>query len=432
MNSTGERSRLSEEVIFQVNKTSAASAARRLTAAGGEVWIVGGTVRDVALGTIPKDVDLMVRLLTARQIGDCLDSLPGKSKLTGQAFTVHRWYPQLGAPVEVAMPRKEVSTGVGHRDFEVFADPTVSVEDDMSRRDFTVNAMAVRWSDGLLYDHRGGLRDCREASLRVLSSESFVDDPLRIMRGLVMISRHGLLPDAETFSWMTRYSSRLEHLPGERRRDEVDKLFSSGWPVLGLRYALLVGAMPHIAPELNTGSGSNWAWLEHAALMGLDRDARLAAFMLDLDPDTVRRILTDLRLTKLRVDRITSLVRLSKWSYLTSERMARKFMGRAQDLADTLIDLRMCQIGGRMALPDALKRVVDSQVLVQRIRERGDAYLVEHLAVNGDDLIELGFTPGPEIGEMLKKLLDHCVISPQLNTRPCLLGIARDTLESQS
>ena len=98
-----------------------------------------------------------------------------------------------------AVPRKEVSTGPGRHDFEIVADATLSVEDDMRRRDFTVNAMARRLATGELVDPLGGRADLEARRLRTVSPQSFREDPLRLVRALRFVSQLGFEPDEESF-----------------------------------------------------------------------------------------------------------------------------------------------------------------------------------------------------------------------------------------
>src|SRR5262249_58072673 len=99
------------------------------------------------------------------------------------------------AGIEFAPPRKEVSTGPGRHDFEIVADPSLSVEDDMRRRDFTVNAMARRLETGELVDPLGGRADLESRRLRTVSPQSFREDPLRLVPALRLLSPPRFQPD---------------------------------------------------------------------------------------------------------------------------------------------------------------------------------------------------------------------------------------------
>lgn len=238
-------------------------ASRALMQGGGNVYVVGGAVRDALLGKEPKDVDLMVSGLPADQIQDILENLSGhlvKDKkdedeaLIGKDFGVFR-YREHGNEIEIAMPRRERSTGLGHRDFDVQADHTMPVDEDLFRRDFTANAMAVDLANGQLIDPFHGLDDIRANRLRTLNTKSLADDPLRTVRALVAMSRHGLIPDRETEEQMAENAHMIQHLPPERVQAELDKLFKGDDPEGALRKAIDTGIMPHIFPEVDKAVG---------------------------------------------------------------------------------------------------------------------------------------------------------------------------------
>src|SRR4029450_5355253 len=104
--------------------------------------------------------------------------------------------------IEFSPPRKEISTGPGRHDFEIVADASLSVEDDMRRRDFTVNAMARRLSRGEIVDPLDGRKDLERGVLRTVSPMSFAEDPLRLVRALRFVSQLGFEPDESTLQQM--------------------------------------------------------------------------------------------------------------------------------------------------------------------------------------------------------------------------------------
>src|SRR5262249_52112413 len=120
------------------------------------------------------------------------------------------------AGIEFAPPRKEVSTGPRRHDFEIVADPELSVEDDMRRRDFTVNAMARRLADGELVDPVGGEEDLARGVLRTVSPQSFAEDPLRLVRALRFVSQLGFEPDESTLQQMRDEADSVQLVSGER------------------------------------------------------------------------------------------------------------------------------------------------------------------------------------------------------------------------
>src|SRR5207245_1326074 len=120
------------------------------------------------------------------------------------------------AGIEFAPPRTERSTGPGRHDFEIVADPSLSIEDDMARRDFTVNAMARRLETGDLVDPFGGADDLRRGVLRTVGPRSFAEDPLRLVRGLRLVAQLGLEPDEATLEQMRKEADSIRLVSGER------------------------------------------------------------------------------------------------------------------------------------------------------------------------------------------------------------------------
>src|SRR4051794_33435783 len=167
-----------------------------------DAYLVGGAVRDELLGIDSKDADFLVPgvdtdgLKRALEAHGRVEDLVVAGRLVGMRLhprdrAIRKLAP---AGIEFAPPRKEVSTGPGRHDFEIVADPSLSVEDDMRRRDFTINAMARRLSTGEIVDPLNGRRDLERRILRTVSPTSFAEDPLRLIRGLRFVSQLGFDP----------------------------------------------------------------------------------------------------------------------------------------------------------------------------------------------------------------------------------------------
>ena len=177
---------------------------------GLDAYLVGGAVRDEQLGLDSKDADFVVPgvdyegLRAALEPHGRVEDLEVAGRRVGA-----RLYPKdrqvralAPAGIEFAPPRAERSTGPGRHDFEIVADPELSIEADMGRRDFTVNAIARRLETGELLDPYGGVQDLENGVLRTVRPHSFAEDPLRLVRGLRLVSQLGLEPDAETLAQM--------------------------------------------------------------------------------------------------------------------------------------------------------------------------------------------------------------------------------------
>src|SRR5207248_1719042 len=167
------------------------------------------------------------------------------------------------AGIEFAPPRKEVSTGPGRHDFEIVADPSLSVEDDMRRRDFTVNAIARRLDTGELVDPLRGRADLEARRLRTVSPQSFREDPLRLVRALRFVSQLGFEPDAELLAQMREEAPAVRLVSGERiggglaadGMGELSKLLLGAEPARALRLARDTGVLVELLPEFGAAIG---------------------------------------------------------------------------------------------------------------------------------------------------------------------------------
>src|SRR5207302_1463852 len=159
--------------------------------------------------------------------------------------------------------RREVSTGPGRHDFDIVVDPAAPVEEDLARRDFTVNAMARRLVDGTLVDPYGGRSDLESRTLRTVSRNSFAEDPLRLVRGLRFVSQLGLEPDEATRAQMEDEAESVALVSGERigggvhadGLGELSKLLLGREPARALRLARDTGVLAQLLPELQATIG---------------------------------------------------------------------------------------------------------------------------------------------------------------------------------
>jgi tRNA nucleotidyltransferase (CCA-adding enzyme) len=211
---------------------------------GGRALFVGGWVRDQLLGRPGKDVDVEVYGVAAPELKALLERI-GPVNTVGESFTV---YKVLG--VDVSLPRRESKTGRGHRAFEVTGDPDMTPAEAARRRDFTVNAIAWDPLDGVYHDPFDGRGDLLERHvLRAVDPQTFVDDSLRVLRGLQFSARFALEMDADT-----RRLCRgilLDDLPAERIWGEIEKLLLlAERPSVGFDLALDLGVVAQLFPEL--------------------------------------------------------------------------------------------------------------------------------------------------------------------------------------
>jgi tRNA nucleotidyltransferase (CCA-adding enzyme) len=455
---------------------------------GLDAYVVGGAVRDALLGRESKDADFLVPAIDIAGLRAALAPHGRTEELVvaGRAVGV-RFYPRdqsvrrlARAGIELAPPRREVSTGRGRHDFEIVVDPTATVEEDLARRDFTINAMARRLADDALVDPYGGRADLEAGLLRTVSPRSLAEDPLRLVRGLRFVSQLDLDPSDETLRQMQREAPGVRLVSGERigggihadGMGELSKLLLGAHPAKALRLARDSGVLVEVLPEFEAAIGFDqesryheltvdehtFAVVQAAADAGRSLVVRLAALFHDLgkphvawrgtdgrlhyyakpgystrsheqvSAELVERALGRLRYpTELR-RRVVRIVRSHMLDTTRAEPLrARRLLARYGDslLAD-LLDHKEADLRGKgdWSADEDLERLGRLRRVVAR--ERSQPHRIRDLAVRGDDLIAIGFRPGPALGRALARLLDDVVRTPELNTKEALLARARE------
>ena len=191
--------------------------AEAVDAAGGRTFYVGGFVRDRLLHQNNTDIDIEVHGIEPAVLESILDALGGCTR-QGVSFGV---YGIAGCGLDIAMPRCEEATGRGHRDFAVYVDPWLGTEKAARRRDFTMNAMMEDVLTGEIVDHFGGWHDLQAGVLRHVDSDTFGEDPLRVLRAAQFAARFDLQVDPETVEISRNMA--LTALAPERIMGELEK-----------------------------------------------------------------------------------------------------------------------------------------------------------------------------------------------------------------
>ena len=184
---------------------------------GGRAYYVGGCVRDALTGAEAKDIDVEVHGISYECLQNILGQL-GTVRVTGASFGV---FGIRGSDLDIAMPRKEQATGRGHRDFSVYTDPFIGPEKAALRRDFTVNAMMQDVLSGEVLDFYGGREDLKNGVIRHVNSESFAEDPLRVLRAAQFAARFKFSVAEETVKLCSEMD--LSALSKERVTAELEK-----------------------------------------------------------------------------------------------------------------------------------------------------------------------------------------------------------------
>ena len=441
---------------------------------GLDAYLVGGALRDELLGLESKDADFLVPGVDIAGLRALLEphgrvedlvvaSRPVGVRLFSRTQEIRRIAP---AGIEFAPPRREESTGPGRHDFEIVVDPEASVEDDLARRDFTVNAMARRLVDGTVVDPFGGRDDLDRRVLRTVSQRSFAEDPLRLVRGLRLVSQLDFDPADETVRQMREEADSVGLVSAERiggglaadGMGELSRLLLGGNPGKALRLARDTGVLVALLPEYGPAVGLDTQSADHhmtldehifevvqaAADAGTPLRVRLATLFHDLgkvDPEAADHAaagaeiaaaaLRRLRYPNELSDRVVKIVRFHPFDLGEGDAVeARRMLARYGDgLTLDLLDHWEADLRGR----DQSERVLEKLARVGTFRavvggELGSAHRLSDLAVDGTDLIELGYRPGPALGGALDQLLHDVVDDPGLNSRETLLERARELL----
>jgi len=351
----------------------------------GRLYEVGGAVRDSLLHGefTSKDRDYLVTGIEYDELTRLL-ARHGRVDLVGRSFGVIK-FTQLkndtSHTFDIALPRREYSTGWGHKEFEVNFDPDLTVEDDLARRDFTINAMARDLETGEIVDPFNGRTDIEHRLIRTTYDKSFVDDPLRMLRAVQFASRLNLLVEPSTFQAIRDNAESIKTVSAERIGEELNKLLERSLePSVGMRLLHTTGLLKHIMPELEAcvnieqpGGFHAYDVFEHT-MRTLDAcprrlRVRMAALFHDIrKPQTkqltdtgasfyghehqgavaVKRVLGRLRYGNDFIREVSTLVDRHMFTTQVTDKGMRRLMRRVGvDLIFDLLDLRRADVVGQ-------------------------------------------------------------------------------------
>ncbi len=414
--------------------------AQRLERAGHECYLVGGTVRDAFLDRLSPDVDLTT------------DARPDEVERLVTGWADHVWlqgqrFGTVGAEkdgltMEITTFRGEVYRPDSRKPDVEYAN---DVETDLSRRDFTVNAMALRLPDPDLVDPFDGAGDLAARRLRTpLAPEvSFVDDPLRMLRAARFVAAFGLTPDASLVDAIVELRQRLEIVSAERIRDELSRLLLVDDPTAGLWLLCETGLSDEFLPELNAlrlqqdPIHSHKDVLAHtiAVVRNTRRDLRLrlAALFHDVGKPKTRSFgnagvtfhhhevvgarMTEERMRALRfpnqlVEDVAKLVylhlRIHTYAMGWSDKAVRRYVRDAGPLLDDLNHLQRsdCTTRNKQRAAALARRMDELEARIAQLREQEELDSIRPPLDGRQVMAFLGVQPGPLVGEALDFLLE--------------------------
>lgn len=423
----------------------------KLIQAGFEAYFVGGCVRDLLLGREPKDWDITTNAKPEEIQAVFPDSFYENEYGTVGVKTDSK--DERLSVIEVTPYRLEFSYSDKRRPDKVEFGTTL--DKDLDRRDFTVNAIALD-SKGQIKDIHGGLKDIKDKIIRSVGNpnDRFSEDALRMLRAVRLVAELDFGIEGETASAITKNKDNLRHISRERIRDEFVRILSSDRPMNGLILAQQLGILEYIAPELTKGINIEqnkahkydvFGHLMHATQHAADKnfifEVRLAALFHDISKPETRRwsdekkdwtfyghevvgsrvtkdVLTRLKFSRDIIDRVSTLVR---WHMFFSDpekitlSAVRRIIKNVSDDIWNLLDLRICDRIGTGRPKEQPFRFRKYKAMVEQALR--DPLSVTMLKTDGTRIMErFRVKAGPKIGYILNALLEEVIDDPSKNT----------------
>lgn len=376
-----------------------------LQARGYAAYLVGGCVRDVIMDIAPQDWDICTSALPE----EVMSLFPG-SRPTGLKHGT--------VTVIIGNKSAEVTTFRTEGDYRDHRRPdsVTFVSDlitDLSRRDFTMNAIALS-PDGMISDPYGGIEDIKNRCIRCVGAPKlrFSEDALRMFRALRFSARLGFTIEFETMNAIEECAFFAEELAPERVHDELEKILLTSRPeTLGavISFGLLKKYIP----------GAGWKTPNFADIAKLPRKPlnRWAAFSIMLQKygfiPSVFDFLSALRLDGRTLHCCEDAGEILKGELPTDKLDWKRLLNRYG------VDAVTCAVSANEAING-----VSLEKEMRAVLKSGECFSLKHLAVSGDDLLNMGLR-GPELGEMLSFLLDYVMEYPENNRREILLSLAK-------
>ena len=445
---------------------------KTLEKAGFEAYLVGGCVRDLLMDKKPKDWDVTTNA-TPEKIIDLFPKTVYENKFGTVAVIHETLTDETLRQVEVTPYRIEAKYSDNrHPDFVKFSD---QLEDDLKRRDFTVNAIAYNISNGQIIDLFNGLKDIKDKTIRAVgdANERFQEDALRLIRAIRFSAQLGFAVSQETFEAIIKNADLLKHISVERIRDEFSKIIVSPEPMSGISLLEKASLLDYVIPELKEGikvdqKGEHiydvWEHLlrslQHSADKGYPFYVKLAALFHDIGKPKTRRavqkpqlggrtpklglgskkaytfyghevvgakmtqkIMERLKFPKKITDDVVKLVRyhmfFSDPEQITLSAARRLVKNVGPDLVWDLMKVRICDRIGMGKPKEEPYRLRKYESMIEEATRAPVS--VGMLKIDGNKIMEItGEKAGPRLGFILHALLEEALENPDINTEEYL------------
>lgn len=435
---------------------------------GFSLYIVGGAVRDHFLNIRNDDYDFATDATPENVISIFKTTIPTGIK-HGTVTVLFK-----GNSYEVTTFRSEFDYQDGRRPEKV--EFIRSLDEDLKRRDFTINALAVDVSTSHLIDNHNGLKDLKKKIIKAIGipQQRFEEDGLRIMRACRFASKLDFEIEEKTLMAMKEKCNKIKNVSNERIQDELFKIIKSNYPKKGIELLDKCSVLEIILPELAALKGLKQGGfhkvdayehtllsLQAACKYNYPLNVRLAALFHDLgkaqtqkinlsrhslycetsysfydhenvSADLTKKILTRLKTSNETIYKVTNLVKNHMFNYTSdwSNGAVKRFINRVgyENILD-LFKLRMCD---QEAIFDKgnWETVSELENRIEDIISSNEALSLKDLEINGKDLIDLGIKKGPLFSKILNFLLNDVIDDPKLNKRETLLKLANNYYKS--
>jgi tRNA nucleotidyltransferase/poly(A) polymerase len=408
----------SESAVELKAKILASAFLRSIRNAGGEIYFVGGAVRDMHLNRPSKDIDAMVKGVPLQTLATIL-AQHGKVNEVGQSFGIIKFSPNefsVSEPLDIAIPRTERPMNPAEKEqykttygkypsayqaFTTNSDHSLGVEEDLKRRDFTINAMAQD-QHGNLIDPHNGMMDIKNKQIRMVDPKAFSQDPLRMLRAVQFAARFGFNIEPATFEEIRKNVSLISGIPGERILIEIEKIISKGDQLVGAKLLCKTSLWQEITKLQCKDFGSEVALFQ--------KSKSIAEFMFLMlygvtDFNGALKICNKLKCELVTIKQLKAL-------YLAWEKRNDPHMTvfKMNQIHPTSLKLKV--------LPDEISEALNSPMP----KSYGD------LEINGDDLMLLGLKE-QEIGKALNAIIEKIFAGELQNSKDELVQFVQTKIQ---
>lgn len=419
---------------------------------GFHLFVVGGAVRDFYLGKKNNDFDFATDASPDDVISLFPKVIPSGIKHGTVTVLFKGWQ------FEVTTFRSEGNySDSRHPDSVTFG---VSLEEDLKRRDFTINALAVSLPDSKIIDLNEGIPDLDKRVIRCIGNpeERFSEDALRMMRACRFSAQLDFSIDQDTLKAMKKMCNNISNVSAERIQEEFTRILDSGNPEAGLICMAESGLMKIIIPELYSTIGVEQKGLHHedvfnhslstlrfAVKRKFDQNVRMAAVFHDIGKpscmadngqrntfhnhenvgaEITRKILKRLKYSNAVIDKVTSLVKNHMFNYSSqwTDGAVRRFILRCNK--SYVFDQLCLRLADQYAICGSCSNTAIEELTDRIEKLETTSFTVNDLALNGQDLMKMGLKPGPVFSQIKEFLLEQVLDRPELNTKEELAKIA--------